>query len=100
MLPEFSWPTLRWGIEDLRRVSITRRRVGSGHPVDRPLHAARLRTIRAAVIPRVRLDAVPHDLAVTVLALRCEPVDGAFEAVEDVSAATENDLESLVVVVL
>src|SRR5262249_2280545 len=45
------------------------------------------------------LDAVAHDPAAAVVALRRHQVDGALEAVEDVATALVADLHRLVVVV-
>src|SRR5262245_34207779 len=75
------------------------RSASSAHAVLRPDDAARLRAVRAAIVVTSGLDAVAHDLAVAVLALGRQGVDRALKAVEDVPAAGQDDLESLVVVV-
>src|SRR5215475_12420620 len=71
----------------------------SGGAVARPLNPRLARAVRAAEEAAVGLDAVTHDLAVTVLALRRHLVDRALEAVEHVPLAASQDLEGLVVVV-
>ncbi len=56
-------------------------------------------TVCATIVVPARLDSVPQDLAVAVVALGCERVNGALEAVENMPATREKDLEGLVVVV-
>src|SRR5438874_2484951 len=63
------------------------------------LHALLARAVGAAVDRSVRLDAVPDDPAVAVIAGRREGVDRALEGVERVRLAVADDLERLVVLV-
>jgi len=63
------------------------------------MHAGLLGAVYAA-IKRARLfDAMADDAAVTMRAMRGQPMDRTFEAVERVSFAVHHNLEALVVVV-
>jgi hypothetical protein len=57
------------------------------------------RAVRTAVDLARGLHSVPDDATGTVRALRREPVDSAFEAVEGVAASRDMHLKALVVVV-
>ena len=57
------------------------------------------RAMRAAENPRVLLDAVTDDAALTMRANRRESLNGAFEAVERPRSVVHDDLEAFVVVV-
>src|SRR5438105_2828660 len=61
--------------------------------------SARVGAVGAAVVVTGCLDSVSDDLAMAVLALGREGVNGALEAVEDVMASGERDFEGLVIVV-
>ncbi len=56
-------------------------------------------TVGAAVEAVLRLRAMADDPTPTMTTNRCQLLNGAFEAIEDVPAATGNDLEGEVVVV-
>ncbi len=61
--------------------------------VDQTLRAFGQRAVRAAEEAPVRLHTVADDPALTVLADRCQPMNGAFEAVEYVPGALRLDRE-------
>ena len=64
------------------------------------LHGAAMSgAVRAAIQRARRFDAVSDDAAVAVIANWRERVDRAFEAVEDVRLAGDDDFEALVVFV-
>jgi len=75
------------------------RRVSSGSVLDRFAAFSVLRAVRATVEASRDLGAVSDDPAAAVLAYRRHCVDGAFEAVEDMSGSSSHHFEALVVVV-
>jgi hypothetical protein len=67
--------------------------------IDDSVHAALASAVSAAIEAAVSLDAMADDPAATVAALRCQAMDGAFEAVEDMPRATAAHFERGLVVV-
>ena len=63
------------------------------------MHAGLLGAVYAAIKCARLFDAMADDAAVTVRAMRGQPMDRTFEAVERVSFAVHHNLEALVVVV-
>src|ERR1700674_3142264 len=88
--------SLRYALPRKRRTLRGRR---SADPVLRAGDAAHVSAVCAAVVAAGGFDSVSDDLAVTVLTLGRQRVNRTLEAVEDVMAAGQNDLEGLVVVV-
>src|SRR3954453_6137476 len=71
----------------------------SGSVLNRFTAFSVVRAVSAAVEASPDLGAVPNDPAAAVLAYRRHGVDGAFEAVEDMSGSSSQHFEAHVVVV-
>src|SRR6266545_1104404 len=81
-----------------RAVSLDPVSAGS-HAISYLLRARRVRAVRAAIELAARLDAMADHVAAAVLAVRCERLDRALEAVEQVVSPRRDYLEGLVVLV-
>src|SRR6266540_2193277 len=79
-----------------RAVSLDPVSAGS-HAISDLLRARRVRAVRAAIELAARLDAMADHVAAAVLAVRCERLDRALEAVEQVVSPRRDYLEGLVV---
>src|SRR6266545_2057116 len=79
-----------------RAVSLDPVSAGS-HAISYLLRARRVRAVRAAIELAARLDAMADHVAAAVLAVRCERLDRALEAVEQVVSPRRDYLEGLVV---
>jgi hypothetical protein len=71
----------------------------SSYAITQLRHALLLGAMGATEDPAIRLYAVADDPALAMSACWRESVDGAFEAVEDMSCSSGSHLERLVVVV-
>ena len=71
----------------------------SSYAITQLMHALLLGAMGATEDPAIRLYAVADDPALAMGACRRESVDGAFEAVEDMSCSSGSHLERLVVIV-
>src|SRR5688500_17969624 len=81
----------------LMGTSLSGGRRRGGHPVPKAVNAVFFGTVGAAEDDAVLFDAVSDDLAVAMLAVWSEHMDGTLERVEDVHLPRHRDREGLVV---
>ena len=63
------------------------------------LHSCLSRAVSTAIEFLIRLDAVTDDSASTVLTMRCQPLDGTFEAIECEPLVIHDYIEGQVILV-
>lgn len=73
------------------------RRISTGHVIDRPVFTGLTGAMRAAVKVVPDLNAVTDDATIAVLTNRREHMNRAFERIERVRLAVEDDVEGALV---